>query len=110
MMHRQFQHRWRRMCVPLVWLAIVQVLVVTMLASSPELHGYFHLSSHDCDHQCLVTDFKAGLIEQPLVVPISAPCFAPLGFEIVALAADARHSLPVHLCGSLLEHGPPPIA
>ncbi|KAB2640496.1 MAG: hypothetical protein DVB25_03895 [Verrucomicrobia bacterium] len=96
--------------MPLVWLAIIQVLVVTTLASSPELHGHFHLSSHDSDHQCLVTDFKSGLIEQPLVVPISAPCFAPRDFQIVALAADARHSLPEHLRGSLLEHGPPAFA
>jgi len=107
MMSRPFQHNLRRICVPLVWLAIIQVLVVTMLASSPELHGYFHLSSHESDHQCLVTDFKSGLIEQPLVAPISATHLAALDYEIVAMAADARHSLAEHLCGSLLEHGPP---
>jgi len=106
-MNRQFQHRWRRICVPLVWLAIIQVMVVTMLASSPELHRHFHLSSHDSDHQCLATDFKAGLIEQPPVLPINAPSFSPVGFGIVALAAEAWHLMPVHLCGSLLEHGPP---
>ena len=96
--------------MPLVWLAVVQVLVVSMLASSPELHEHFHVSSHDSDHHCLATDFKSGLIEQPLVVPIVAPSFAPVYFEIARVAAHVRRSLPVHLCGSLLEHGPPALA
>ena len=104
-----YRHRWMRFCVPLVWLAIVQVLLLSMLASSPEMHGHFHLSSHDSDHHCLATDFKSGLIEQPLVAPMNAPRFMPVFIDIVPSAADARRSMPVHLCGSLLEHGPPPL-
>ncbi len=107
---RSIQHRWRRVFVPLVWLAIFQVMVVSMLASSPELHEHFHLSSHDSDHHCLATDFKAGLVEQPLVVPVVAPSFSPVDFGVVAVAAHARHALPDHLCGSLLVHGPPALA
>jgi hypothetical protein len=96
-----------RVFAPLVWLAVVQIFVVTLLASSPELHECFHPDSHDSDHHCLATDFQAGFIDQPVIVPVDAPSFAPVSFEIVAFPASARHSLPLHLCGSLLEHGPP---
>lgn len=104
---RKLQHRWLRVFAPLVWLAVFQVLVVSMLGSSPEMHQCFHPDSHDSDHHCLATDFQAGLIDQPLVVPVVAPAFAPLACEIVVDSAYAWHSLPHHLCGSLLEHGPP---
>jgi len=99
-----------RVFAPLVWLALVQVFVVSMLASSPDLHECFHPDSHDSDHHCLATDFQAGFIEQSVVVPIDAPSFAPVFSEIVTVAAIARHPLPLHLCGSLLEHGPPAFA
>ena len=104
------QHRWMRLFAPLVWLALVQVFVVSMLAAAPGLHECFHPDSQDADHHCLVIDFKSGLIEQPMVVPINAPSFAPVSCEIVAVAASVRHSLALHLCGSLLEHGPPGLA
>ena len=107
---RKLQHRWLRLFAPLVWLAVVQVLVVSMLGSSPELHQCFHPDSHDSGHHCLATDFKSGLLEQPLVVPIVAPTFSPVCAEILAVCADARHSLPLHLRGSLLVHGPPALA
>jgi len=107
---RKLQHRWLRVFAPLVWLAVFQVLVVSMLGSSPEMHQCFHPDSHDSDHHCLATDFKSGLLDQPLVVPIIAPTFAPVCVEILAVSAGARHSLPLHLCGSLLEHGPPAFA
>ena len=110
MMNRYFQHHWRRAGAALVWLAIVQVLVVTLLASSPEMHGHFHPASQDSEHQCLATDFKSGLIEQPLLAPVIAPCFSPLDYGLVAVAAQARHPLPDPLCGSLLVHGPPALA
>ena len=106
----RFQHRWMRVFVPLVWLAIVQVLVLSMLAASPELHEYCHPDTHDSGHHCLASDFNSGLIEQPLVVPIVAPCFAPVFVESVAMASGAWQSLPLHLCGSLLVHGPPTLA
>ena len=96
-----------RVFAPMVWLALVQIFVLSLLAASPELHECFHPDSHDSDHHCLSTDFQAGFIEQPVVVPIIAPSFAPVFFETAGRAADARHALPHHLCGSLLEHGPP---
>ncbi len=101
--------------MPLVWLALVQILVNILLASSPELHEYFHPDAHEeSDHHhhhcCLATDFQSGLIEQPVVVPAAAPSFSPVTIEIITLAENVRHSLPLHLCGSLLEHGPPVLA
>ena len=104
------RHRWMRFFAPLVWLALIQVFVVTMFASSPRLHECFHPDSHDTSHHCLATDFQSGLLDQPIVVPIVAPLYAPLASEIVPVPAQGRHELPLHLCGSLLEHGPPTLA
>lgn len=104
-------HRWRRVFVPMVWLALVQIMVITLLASSPDLHEFFHPDAHeDSDHHhhhCLATDFQSGFIEQPVVVTSVTPTFSPVPFEIMAAEAEAWHSLPLHLCGSLLVHGPP---
>jgi len=110
MTQRNCQHRWMRAFAPVVWLALVQVFVISMVASSPRMHECFHSDAHDSDHHCLATDFKSGVIDQPIVVPIIAPSFAPVSCEIVAVAMAARNSLPLHLCGSLLEHGPPAFA
>jgi len=99
-----------RVFAPLVWLALGQVFIVSMFASSPHLHECFHADAHDSGHHCLATDFQAGLIDQPVVVPIEAPSFAPVFQVILADSAKVRHLLPVHLCGSLLEHGPPALA
>lgn len=110
MMLKDSQHRWMRVFAPVVWLALVQVFIISMLASSPGWHECVHADAHDSDHHCLATDFKSGLIEQALVIPVRAPSFVPVSCEIVVPAAAVRSSLPVHLCGSLLEHGPPALA
>ena len=107
MTHTARHHRWMRYFAPVVWLALMQILVVTMFASSPGLHECFHPDAHDSSHHCLATDFQSGLLDQPLVVPIIAPTYAPLAGEILPIGPRQRHALPDHLCGSLLEHGPP---
>ena len=99
-----------RFFAPVVWLAIVQVLLFSVLASSPELHERFHTDAHDSEHHCLSTDFQAGTIDLPAVAPVVAPDFLPVATEVAAVSAEVRHSLPLHLCGSLLEHGPPAFA
>ena len=99
-----------RVFAPVVWLALLQIFVVSLLAVSPDLHEYFHPDSHDSDHHCLSTDFQAGFIEQPVIVPVVAPDFAPVALPAASVSAEVRHFLPLHLCGSLLEHGPPSLA
>jgi hypothetical protein len=98
-----------RLFAPLVWLAVVQVFVISLLASSTELHERFHSDAHDVDHHCLSTDFQSGTIDQAVVIPVVAPDFLPVVIGSVTVSAEVRHSLPLHLCGSLLEHGPPAI-
>src|ERR1035437_5071441 len=78
MMTKLRQHRWMRVFATVVWLALLQIFVVSLLAVSPDLHEYFHPDSHDSDHHCLSTDFQAGFIEQPVIVPVVAPDFAPV--------------------------------
>ena len=99
-----------RIFAPLVWLAVIQIFVTSLLASSPELHEHFHSDAHDSGHQCLSTDFQSGTIDLTVVAPVTAPEFLPVAVASVMVSAEVRNSLPHHLCGSLLEHGPPALA
>lgn len=110
MMLEARQNRWMRVFAPLVWLAVIQVFVISLLASLPELHEHFHSDAHDSGHQCLSTDFQSGTIDLAVVAPVIAPEFLPVAMGSVTVTAESRHSLPHHLCGSLLEHGPPAFA
>jgi len=102
--------RWMRFIAPLVWLAVLQVFVASLMACSPDLHDCFHSDAHESSHHCLSTDLQAGTIEQPVVIPVVAPEFSPVAIGYVATPTEVRHLLPIHLCGSLLEHGPPVFA
>ncbi|MEO5712041.1 MAG: hypothetical protein ABIT37_01000 [Luteolibacter sp.] len=110
MMCKVRQTPWRRWFAPLVWLAVFQVFVIGLMASSSQLHEHFHADAHDCDHHCLSTEFQSGTIDLTVIVPVVAPDFQPVPVGTVVVSAEARHPLPHHLCGSLLEHGPPALA
>ncbi len=104
------QTRWMRLFAPLVWVAIIQILVISMMSVSPELHECCHSDSHESSHHCLVTDFQAGSIDLTVIAPIVAPDFLLVAVGVEFISAEVRHVLPHHLCGSLLVHGPPDIA
>lgn len=91
----------------MVWLAVAQIFVSSLLASSPELHEHFHPDSHESGHHCLATDLQSGTLELSAIIPIVAPVPTPVAIRIETVSAEVRRSLPIHLCGSLLEHGPP---
>ena len=102
--------RWHRRFAPLVWLALVQIFAMSLMAASPELHECLHEDSHDSHHHCLSTDLGAGTIHQTTIVPILTPVCATVHTDNVRVTTASRCWLPVHLCGSLLEHGPPAFA
>ena len=104
------QKHWMRLFAPLVWVAVIQVFVITMLASSSELHENCHSDAHESGHHCLATDFQEGIVDQAVIVPVVAPDYVPLAIATVTDFAESRHTLPHHLCGSLLVHGPPALA
>lgn len=104
------QALWRRFIAPMVWIAIVQVFVSSLMASSHELHEFFHSDAHDSGHHCLSTDFQSGAIDQPLLVQVVLPEIEFVEDGSVTFSAEIRHFLPLHLCGSLLVHGPPALA
>lgn len=104
------QTRWLRLFAPLVWIAIIQVLVISMMSVSPELHECCHSGSHESSHQCLATDFQGGAIDLTVIAPIVAPDFLLVATGVVLISAEGRLVMPHHLCGSLLVHGPPAIA
>jgi len=101
---------WMRVVAPLVWLAAVQIFVASLMAVSPDLHDCFHTDTHESSHHCLSTDLQAGTIEQPMIIPTVVPEFFPVAIGYVVTPSEVRRMLPVHLCGSLLEHGPPVFA
>lgn len=110
MSSRMSQSRWTRFFAPLVWLAVLQVIVLSVMASAPELHERFHSDAHDSGHHCFSTDLQAGTIDLTVVVPIVAPELMERVIAINVVSTETRQSLPLHLCGSLLEHGPPALA
>ncbi len=80
------------------------------MASSPDLHEHFHKDSHDTEHHCLSTDMQEGALNHVVLVPLVAPAFLRVACEIVSLTEQSIQTLPHHLCGSLLVHGPPVFA
>jgi len=102
--------RWMRCFAPVVWLAILQVIVFSLLSSSPEMHERIHSDAHDSGHHCLSTDFQSGTVGETAMTPIVATDFVPVVIGAVIISVAVRHFLPVHLRGSLLEHGPPALA
>ena len=99
-----------RFFAPLVWLAVLQVIVLSVMASAPELHERFHSDAHDSGHHCLSTDLQSGTIDLTVIVPIVAPELMERVIAISVVSTETRQSLPLHLRGSLLEHGPPALA
>lgn len=92
------QHQWMRLFAPLVWLALIQVFVVSMLASAPGLHVCFHPDSQDADHHCttnLENSCQPGVasgMEARRGPPLRAPT-APrpgLGIEVNHAALNAH--------------------
>ncbi len=110
MTRRDFQDRLTSVIAPLVWLALVQIWVLALLGASPVMHECFHPDAHETGHHCLATDVRDGLIDPAVVVAAVAPSWLPVGGQLVVLARAGWHALPHHLCGSLLEHGPPALA
>lgn len=99
------QPRWMRVFAPLVGLAFFQIVIITLPVSPPELQEFFHPDSHKSGLHCLADDFQSGFIEQPVVVPIHVPSYAPVIVGLAAFPASGWQSLPRHLFGSLLEQG-----
>lgn len=102
--------RWHRIFAPLIWLALVQVFAMSLMAASPGLHEHLHEGSHDSHHHCLSTDLGTGTIHQTPIAPILTPVRPTVQIAYVSVPAANRSWLPAHLCGSLLEHGPPAFA
>jgi len=100
----------RRLLAPLAWLAAVQFFFFSLLATSPTLHEAAHDHAHDADHHCLATDLSDGSVEGSLILPLSVPEIPPLAMLAHAIPSPVPHLLPLHLAGSLLEHGPPGLA
>jgi len=94
----------------LVWIAFVQVFVLSLMASSGEIHERLHQDSHDTNHYCLCTDFHSGTIDVVPPAPILVPECAEVEIACDRFAMEDRSWLPAHLFGSLLEHGPPAFA
>jgi hypothetical protein len=80
----------------------------TVLAVCPSLHELIHHDADDEHHDCAVTLFLAGHVEQAFSDPItlgeSAPVERPLSWTSGAVAAGS-----FFLSRSILEHAPPSI-
>ena len=107
MSHGRHPHRILRLAAPLVWLAILQLALSSLLAASEDLHEFLHPDSHDSGHHCLVTDIQNGHIGNEPLPPPATPAACEILLPTALRPASAASPLPIHLLGSLLEHGPP---
>jgi hypothetical protein len=53
-------------------LGIVLVLLLNLLAASPSLHEWFHADANHADHQCAVTMFTHGQVDNASVAVAAA--------------------------------------
>ena len=72
--------------------AVVLVLTLSVLASSPQLHRWLHAEEDQPDHECVITLFQHGLIEPlaavllvvtPLLL-VAGRALAPAGPDLIA--------------------------
>ena len=61
---------------------VTLVLLLNAMASSPELHEFFHADAGHADHECAVTLFAHGQVDSPVmdaavIVPVASVEFVP---------------------------------
>jgi hypothetical protein len=91
---------------------IVSLLLVamlqwaTVLAVCPGLHELIHHDADDEHHDCVVTLFLAGQVEQPAIDPIviANPVVLPAPLD---QSSDTRSFGSFFLSCRMLEHAPP---
>jgi len=96
-------------CIPpkIVSLLLVAMLQwATVLVVCPSLHELIHHDADDEHHDCAVTLFLAGQVEQPAIDPIAItkPTVAPVPLD---QAYDIQFFGSFFLSCRILEHAPP---
>ena len=78
----------------------------TVLVVCPSLHELIHHDADDEHHDCAVTLFLAGQVEQPAIDPIviTEPALVPVPLD---QSYDPRSCGSFFLSCRLLEHAPP---
>ena len=78
----------------------------TVLVVCPSLHELIHHDADDEHHDCAVTLFLAGQVEQPAIDPIvlTIPAVIPMPLE---QSYDTRSCGSFFLSCRMLEHAPP---
>ena len=88
------------------WFLVTILQWATVLAVCPSLHELIHPDADDEHHDCAVTSFLAGQVEQPAVEPILIIGPAPV---LVSLdqTCDAQSAGSFFLSCRIMEHAPP---
>jgi riboflavin biosynthesis pyrimidine reductase len=73
--------------------AVALVLLLTVLAASPELHARLHGNAGEADHECVITLYQHGVVAATAAVALL----------VVALVLPAR----VAAAPAALDLGPP---
>jgi hypothetical protein len=78
----------------------------TVLVVCPSLHKLIHHDADDEHHDCAVTSFLAGQVEQPAIDPIviTKPVVAPMPLD---QSYETRSFGSFFLSCRILEHAPP---
>jgi hypothetical protein len=93
----------------LIGLLLANLLIVVVLAASPQLHQLFHHDADRGEHQCAVTVMLGGGSDGSSAPPVfEAVAIAPisLGFRPELPSSDVA---PLFLSAHVFEHAPPTI-
>jgi len=89
----------------LVILLLLHLLTVAAMAASPAFHEWLHHDSDQEDHDCAVTLFLSGGVEEVLQPLLQIERIAVLDRELEMLAPAAHHAVQART--GILEHAPP---
>src|ERR1700736_5853494 len=80
-----------------------------VLAVCPSVHELIHHDADDEHHDCAVTSFLAGQVEQPVIDPIviTKPAVVPVPLD---QSYDTRSGGSFFLSCRILEHAPPQLS
>ena len=91
----------------LVCLLISHLLIVVVLAASPQLHQLFHHEADHSSHECIVTVMISGGSDGfPAPQVLEANAILPTVFNF-SLEAHSHDVAPLFLSAHVFEHAPP---
>jgi hypothetical protein len=91
----------------LVCLLIVNLLIVVVLAASPQLHQWLHQDAGRSEHECAITVMLSGGSDgSPVPQAFDPGAILPVAHQFLP-EMHSRDVAPLFLSAHIFEHAPP---